>query len=242
MDLEHSLLRDRGKGGRRRRSQHLFLSGRTHRVTSFKTSVFTLLITFLLTIRTDWVTGTDTPFAVPRSHPRFDFSSYNNNHRRQTNQQPHVSQHQPFSLPISSSNSHHFQRQQLSSAGDALIPASSSSSSAANTNANFNSHFTRPYIPPPAASLPLSSSPNSFPLHQRNGAGTLFQTEPSCGYDSCHETNSNSLNIHVVCHTHLDTGWVETYDEYYDHCEYTLSWFDVNKLSFGLLQEVLGTT
>lgn len=23
------------------------------------------------------------------------------------------------------------------------------------------------------------------------------------------------LNVHIVCHTHLDTGWVETYDEYY---------------------------
>ena len=37
---------------------------------------------------------------------------------------------------------------------------------------------------------------------------------------SCHATNPRSLNIHIVCHTHLDTGWTETYDEYYHRCEF----------------------
>lgn len=27
------------------------------------------------------------------------------------------------------------------------------------------------------------------------------------------------LNVHVICHTHLDTGWVETYDDYYKRCK-----------------------
>jgi hypothetical protein len=41
---------------------------------------------------------------------------------------------------------------------------------------------------------------------------------------SCHATNSNSLNIHIICHTHLDTGWVETYDEYYHRCKTSVLW------------------
>lgn len=42
---------------------------------------------------------------------------------------------------------------------------------------------------------------------------------PPNGQQSCHATNPNSLNIHIICHTHLDTGWVETYDEYYHRCK-----------------------
>jgi hypothetical protein len=85
--------------------------------------------------------------------------------------------------------------------------------STSNTNANFNSHFTRPYVRTP-----------SSPQFYGPAASNLFSTaEPACGYDSCRQTNPNSLNVHVVCHTHLDTGWVETYDEYYHHCEFMFS-------------------
>ena len=144
-----------------------------------------------------------------RSQPRFDFSSFNQ--RRQLQQpQSSLQYQQPLSLPNNVNNNHHFQRQQLNSGADPLHSASSPSAS--NTNANFNSHFTRPYVRSP-------SSHENFYGHSRNGA---FGSEPDCGYNSCHETNPNSLNIHVVCHTHLDTGWVETYDEYYHHCEYPL--------------------
>ncbi|RWS28463.1 lysosomal alpha-mannosidase-like protein [Leptotrombidium deliense] len=43
----------------------------------------------------------------------------------------------------------------------------------------------------------------------------IYPRKPECGYKSCPAINPNQLNVHIVCHTHLDTGWVETYDDYY---------------------------
>lgn len=31
----------------------------------------------------------------------------------------------------------------------------------------------------------------------------------------CPPTKEGMLNVHMICHTHLDTGWVETFDQYY---------------------------
>ncbi|EDW52191.1 GM12694 [Drosophila sechellia] len=36
-----------------------------------------------------------------------------------------------------------------------------------------------------------------------------------CGYESCHETKSNMINIHLVPHSHDDVGWLKTVDQYY---------------------------
>ncbi|KAM9792306.1 lysosomal alpha-mannosidase [Neosynchiropus ocellatus] len=38
---------------------------------------------------------------------------------------------------------------------------------------------------------------------------------PSCGYQSCHVTKANMLNVHLVPHTHDDVGWLKTVDQYY---------------------------
>lgn len=27
------------------------------------------------------------------------------------------------------------------------------------------------------------------------------------------------INVHIVSHTHLDTGWTMTYDQYYNRCK-----------------------
>lgn len=32
---------------------------------------------------------------------------------------------------------------------------------------------------------------------------------------NCPATKEGMLNVHIICHTHLDTGWVETFDQYY---------------------------
>lgn len=32
---------------------------------------------------------------------------------------------------------------------------------------------------------------------------------------NCPVTKEGMLNVHIICHTHLDTGWVETFDQYY---------------------------
>lgn len=36
-----------------------------------------------------------------------------------------------------------------------------------------------------------------------------------CGYESCPVPIPNMLNVHVICHTHDDVGWVRTVEEYY---------------------------
>ncbi|KAH8410113.1 hypothetical protein KR009_006062 [Drosophila setifemur] len=36
-----------------------------------------------------------------------------------------------------------------------------------------------------------------------------------CGYESCHETKANMVNIHLVPHSHDDVGWLKTVDQYY---------------------------
>ena len=40
-------------------------------------------------------------------------------------------------------------------------------------------------------------------------------TRGACGYDTCPKTKPGMLNVHLVPHTHDDTGWLKTVDEYY---------------------------
>jgi len=37
----------------------------------------------------------------------------------------------------------------------------------------------------------------------------------SCGYEACHPTHPDLLNVHLVPHSHDDVGWLETVDQYY---------------------------
>lgn len=50
------------------------------------------------------------------------------------------------------------------------------------------------------------------------GAGGGFQQAPP-NLDqpggNCPATKEGVLNVHIICHTHLDTGWVETFEQYY---------------------------
>lgn len=39
---------------------------------------------------------------------------------------------------------------------------------------------------------------------------------------SCAPTLPGVLNVHVVCHTHMDTGWVHTFDQYYHRCKFVI--------------------
>ncbi|XP_062244206.1 lysosomal alpha-mannosidase [Platichthys flesus] len=53
------------------------------------------------------------------------------------------------------------------------------------------------------------SGVSTFPLGLENKPGHV------CGYESCHVTKHNMLNVHLVPHTHDDVGWLKTVDQYY---------------------------
>ncbi|XP_070774105.1 lysosomal alpha-mannosidase [Enoplosus armatus] len=59
------------------------------------------------------------------------------------------------------------------------------------------------------ALLFLLSGVLSFPLGQET------KETAACGYQSCHATKPNLLNVHLVPHTHDDVGWLKTVDQYY---------------------------
>lgn len=35
-------------------------------------------------------------------------------------------------------------------------------------------------------------------------------TESGCGFQSCPEVSRDHLNVHIICHSHLDAGWLDT--------------------------------
>uniref|UniRef100_A0A671TYK4 Alpha-mannosidase n=1 Tax=Sparus aurata TaxID=8175 RepID=A0A671TYK4_SPAAU len=49
----------------------------------------------------------------------------------------------------------------------------------------------------------------TFPLGQE------AEHTSTCGYESCHPTKPDMLNVHLVPHTHDDVGWLKTVDQYF---------------------------
>lgn len=44
---------------------------------------------------------------------------------------------------------------------------------------------------------------------------TLFPFSLSVWLQSCHATEPNLLNVHLVPHTHNDVGWLKNVDQYF---------------------------
>lgn len=78
---------------------------------------------------------------------------------------------------------------------------------------------------PRIVGMQASAGPNSAPMQPMGSpygpmgmppmstSGSLSNQEQVGGH--CPVTKENMLNVHIICHTHLDTGWVETFDQYY---------------------------
>lgn len=62
-----------------------------------------------------------------------------------------------------------------------------------------------------------SANPKMMGMQQSQTTGPFnqppIQLEQVGG--NCPATREGMLNVHIICHTHLDTGWVETFDQYY---------------------------
>lgn len=53
-------------------------------------------------------------------------------------------------------------------------------------------------------------------LFNLRAKGNINRAGPRrCGYDSCPDTDSNRLNVHIVAHSHDDVGWLKTVDQYF---------------------------
>lgn len=59
----------------------------------------------------------------------------------------------------------------------------------------------------------MQQTPTSNPSSSPYGQLPPINMEQVGGL--CPPTKEGMLNVHVICHTHLDTGWVETFDQYY---------------------------
>jgi hypothetical protein len=42
---------------------------------------------------------------------------------------------------------------------------------------------------------------------------TRVAGDVTCGYDSCSSGVPDRLNVHIVCHSHDDVGWLKTVDQ-----------------------------
>ncbi|XP_063545417.1 lysosomal alpha-mannosidase-like [Cydia strobilella] len=60
-----------------------------------------------------------------------------------------------------------------------------------------------------------------------------------CGYKQCPQTREGALNVHLIAHSHMDAGWVKTYDQYYYGSKPTISTANVQLIFHSVLSELL---
>ncbi|XP_053621957.1 lysosomal alpha-mannosidase-like isoform X2 [Plodia interpunctella] len=60
-----------------------------------------------------------------------------------------------------------------------------------------------------------------------------------CGYKQCPMTRDGALNVHLIPHSHMDAGWVKTFDEYYYGTKSSVSSASVQLIYHSVLSELL---
>ncbi|KAI5637053.1 alpha mannosidase middle domain-containing protein [Phthorimaea operculella] len=70
---------------------------------------------------------------------------------------------------------------------------------------------------------------------------TISSVRPKveCGYKQCPQTRDGALNVHLIPHSHMDAGWVKTFDEYYYGTRTMISTANVHLIFHSVLSELL---
>ncbi|XP_063392346.1 lysosomal alpha-mannosidase-like [Cydia fagiglandana] len=68
---------------------------------------------------------------------------------------------------------------------------------------------------------------------------TTLARKIECGYKQCPPTREGALNVHLIAHSHMDAGWVKTYDQYYYGSKPTISTANVQLIFHSVLSELL---
>ncbi|CAK1546529.1 unnamed protein product, partial [Leptosia nina] len=55
----------------------------------------------------------------------------------------------------------------------------------------------------------------------------------------CPQTRDGALNVHIIAHSHMDAGWVKTFDEYYYGTKTSVSTANVQMIFHSVLSELL---
>ncbi|XP_055923548.1 lysosomal alpha-mannosidase isoform X2 [Eupeodes corollae] len=84
-----------------------------------------------------------------------------------------------------------------------------------------------------AFALCISARPQEGPRSTSGYVGS------KCGYESCHPTKPNMLNVHIVAHTHDDVGWLKTVDQYYYGSQTLIQKAGVQYIIDSVVQELL---
>ncbi|XP_072948571.1 lysosomal alpha-mannosidase-like [Epargyreus clarus] len=72
-----------------------------------------------------------------------------------------------------------------------------------------------------------------------NFQNTISKTKIECGYKQCPQTREGALNVHIIPHSHMDAGWVKTFDEYYYGTKTAASTANVQLIYHSVLSELL---
>ena len=67
----------------------------------------------------------------------------------------------------------------------------------------------------------------------------FIPTRPrQCGLPSCHPTVPSRINVHLVPHSHDDTGWLKTVDQYYYGANSTIQRAGVQYILDSVVKEL----